>query len=190
MYKVFDSINQIIFASIKLDDNAVLVKSRLEIQKFNKQGIFLFIFISKEPYQSLIDWYSDHNLIEAAGGLVERDATYLWIFRNQKWDLPKGKVEKNESIKDAALREVKEECGLDNSLVIIKPITTTFHVYILEGIKFLKRTHWYLMNYSGDDILKPQIEEGITDAVWANHIDSDCYSKSSFGNISLVWKSK
>ena len=49
-------------------------------------------------------------IVEAAGGLVKRtDNKLLFIFRNNKWDLPKGGVEKKELIIDAAIREVTEE---------------------------------------------------------------------------------
>ena len=54
---------------------------------------------------------AEFELIVAAGGLVKKEESYLWIYRNNKWDLPKGKVEKNESVKSAAIREVVEECG-------------------------------------------------------------------------------
>ena len=41
--------------------------------------------------------------IEAAGGIVEHsNGSYLFIYRNDKWDLPKGKIEKSEIIIDAA----------------------------------------------------------------------------------------
>ena len=52
-------------------------------------------------------------LIEAAGGLVKNEnGDYLFIYRNDKWDLPKGKIEKDEKTKVAAVREVEEECGI------------------------------------------------------------------------------
>ena len=190
MYKVFDSTNQIIFASSKIDDKAVLIKNSSEIQKLNKDGIFLFIFITNQPLQTLLNWYSDHILIEAAGGLVKKEESYLWIYRNNKWDLPKGKVEKNESVKSAAIREVVEECGLDGSLTIVNPLYTSFHIYKEPKKKILKRTHWYLMNYLGDDKLVPQLEEGITKVVWANKLESNHYASLSFGNVSHVWYSK
>ena len=58
--------------------------------------------------------------VEAAGGLVKhQDGRFLFIYRNNKWDLPKGKLENNETYDYAALREVKEECGLDDHLAIL-----------------------------------------------------------------------
>src|SRR5690606_23008426 len=53
------------------------------------------------------------NVIKAAGGLVENSKSeYLFIKRLGKWDLPKGKVEEGEKMKEAAVREVEEECGI------------------------------------------------------------------------------
>jgi 8-oxo-dGTP pyrophosphatase MutT (NUDIX family) len=105
-------------------------------------------------------------LIQAAGGLVKNEnKAYLFIYRNNKWDLPKGKVEKEESNKEAAVREVEEECGIKVSELGDK-ICKTYHVYISRGDVVLKKTHWYKMGCKGQEKLKPQREEGITDARW------------------------
>src|SRR5687768_2564827 len=46
----------------------------------------------------------------AAGGLVQNEKEeLLMIYRKGKWDLPKGKLDKNEKLEDCALREVMEE---------------------------------------------------------------------------------
>ena len=51
--------------------------------------------------------------VEAAGGLVKNsNGAYLFIFRNKRWDLLKGKLQKNEIINEAAIREVVEETEL------------------------------------------------------------------------------
>ena len=69
------------------------------------------------------------KIVEAAGGLVKNsNGAYLFIFRNKRWDLPKGKVQKNEIINEAAIREVIEETGVKN-LRIKKSLPTTYHVY-------------------------------------------------------------
>ena len=105
-------------------------------------------------------------LIEAAGGLVKNDdGHYLFIYRHEKWDLPKGKIEKNEKVKVAAVREVEEECGITVSKLGDK-ICKTYHVYTSKGDVVLKKTHWFAMKYKGNEKLKPQLEEGITDVRW------------------------
>ena len=105
-------------------------------------------------------------LIEAAGGLVKNEKDeYLFIYRNGKWDLPKGKIEKEEEVKVAAVREVEEECGIKVSNIDEK-ICKTYHTYIMRGEVVLKKTHWFKMRCKRQDKLKPQKEEGITDARW------------------------
>jgi 8-oxo-dGTP pyrophosphatase MutT (NUDIX family) len=106
------------------------------------------------------------TLIEAAGGLVKNEKDeYLFIYRNNKWDLPKGKVEKEEAIKVAAVREVEEECGIIVSKLDEK-ICKTYHSFINRGEVVLKKTHWFNMRCKGQNKLKPQKEEGITDVRW------------------------
>lgn len=108
------------------------------------------------------------KLIEAAGGLVKNsDGTYLFIYRNNKWDLPKGKLEKSEKKKDAAVREVEEECGIKVAKLEDK-LCKTYHMYMWKDKTVLKKTHWYLMRHKGKAKLVPQIEEGITDVRWFN----------------------
>lgn len=105
-------------------------------------------------------------LIKAAGGLVQSEkGNYLFIFRNKKWDLPKGKVEKGEKMKQAALREVEEECGV-KILTNDEKLCKTYHIYELSGKVMLKKTNWYSMTVKGQPKLVPQKEEGITKADW------------------------
>jgi hypothetical protein len=74
-----------------------------------------------------------YKLIEAAGGLVlTKDKKTLFIFRREKWDLPKGKLEKGETPEIGAIREVEEECGLTN-LSVTKLLDTTYHTYTFNG---------------------------------------------------------
>ncbi len=106
------------------------------------------------------------TLVEAAGGLVTNEkGEYLFIYRNDKWDLPKGKIEKDEKVKEAAVREVEEECGIKISALREK-ICKTYHVYMSRGELVLKKTHWFKMDCTGVFKLKPQKEEGITDVRW------------------------
>ena len=104
--------------------------------------------------------------VGAAGGLVRHSSgKYLFIERKGKWDLPKGHIEKGESPEDCAVREVMEECGI-NGHYIVNELIPSYHTYSWEGISYLKKTHWFLMDYSGDMIYEPQTEEGITKVAW------------------------
>jgi len=120
---------------------------------------------------------------KAAGGVVINGKNEkLFIKRNGFWDLPKGHVEKNEKNRDAAIREVMEECGIEKP-VIIKKLVKTYHTYVLKKRIVLKPTKWYLMSYSGGKKTKPQKKEGITKVVWANKSEETEMVKNSFASI-------
>jgi len=106
------------------------------------------------------------TIIKAAGGLVTNaKGEFLFIFRNKKWDLPKGKVEKGEKIKATAVREVEEECGVKIEKREER-LCKTYHIYELGNKIILKRTSWYKMSVKGSPKLIPQTAEGITTASW------------------------
>ena len=130
-----------------------------------------FIIISPDPKALFQNVKKKLTIIKAAGGLVENSkGKFLFIFRNGKWDLPKGKVEKGEKLKVTAVREVEEECG-----VTIhkrgKRLCKTYHVYEISNKVILKRTNWYKMFVKGAPKLIPQVAEGITEAAWVNKED-------------------
>jgi ADP-ribose pyrophosphatase YjhB (NUDIX family) len=163
MYKVFIDNKAVIF---KINPNFKHnYLSKKEIWKninwllgSNMDGIIVEIKNDKSFWKL----FKDYKYIEAAGGLVEKDDKFLFIKRNGKWDIAKGKVEKNESIKKAAVREIEEECGL------IKPkikqhLINTWHTYEQNGTLYLKRTYWFwLKEGKKQSKLIPQGEEGIT----------------------------
>ena len=125
---------------------------------------------------------SEYKMIDAAGGIVYNNDKILLIFRNRKWDLPKGKVEKGESVEMAAIREVKEECGVDD-LEITARLQVTFHAYVVEGQNILKRTYWYRMHSNFKGNLVPQKIEGIEKVEWVSKDDLFKKLDSMFGNI-------
>ncbi|MGE4513534.1 NUDIX domain-containing protein [Chryseobacterium taeanense] len=136
------------------------------------------------------------RIIEAAGGIVNNpQGDILFIKRLGKWDLPKGKMEKGESREESAVREIEEETGLAN-VELVRFINTTYHIYVeRNGDKILKCTHWFEMNFNGEDTSKPQIEEGITEVAWKNtaQIEEEVFP-STFKNIKLIirefWNTK
>lgn len=132
--------------------------------------------------------FSKHySLVLAGGGLVRNEKDeILFIFRNGKWDLPKGKVEKTESIEVCAMREVQEECGLEN-LVLIKHLVDTYHTYQIGPNQKLKKTSWYRM-FSNDEKLIPQLEEGITKIKWVKESKLKKVLTNTYSSIPEVIK--
>ncbi len=129
---------------------------------------------------------SHFKTVEAAGGLVQNENDdWLFIHRNGMWDLPKGKLEKGESIEACAVREVVEECGIAEPS-IIRPLSTTYHTYIIKGQRILKPTYWYLMKSEDISELVPQTEEGITQVKWIPAHEAVELAKHSFGSIKQV----
>jgi len=124
--------------------------------------------------------------VSAAGGLVlNAKKEILFIYRSHKWDLPKGRIEKGETIEETAIREVEEECGISN-LKLIKPLLTTYHVYFQNGMK-LKETFWFVMTSEYTGKLTPQLEEGITEVVFKKEAAIKEALQNSYKNIELVY---
>ena len=135
------------------------------------------------------DFCANYKIIEAAGGLVFNDKNkILMIFRNGKWDLPKGKIELGELTKDAAIREVEEECGIDN-LQIDSKLINTYHTYNLNGVNILKKTYWFKMITSTNKSPKPQINEGITKVEWCDNIRVSICMRNTYATIKDVLNS-
>jgi 8-oxo-dGTP pyrophosphatase MutT (NUDIX family) len=125
---------------------------------------------------------------KAGGGLVyNQKGEVLFIFRNGKWDLPKGGIEKGEEIEDTAMREVEEETGV-GSLSITRKLQKTYHVFKRNGKYKLKVTHWFEMQSNFDGMPYPQENEGIEKAVWLNPEQVKEALKNSFENIKLLFE--
>lgn len=143
----------------------------------------VFVLVSDDTKSVFNAIKSKLRVIEAAGGLVKNEnGKYLFIYRHSRWDLPKGKLELKEKKKDAAVREVEEECGLKIKKLKEK-LTKTYHVYEIKGKPVLKISHWYAMEAKGNQKLTPQIEEGITDVKWFAKQDFSVIRANTFANI-------
>jgi ADP-ribose pyrophosphatase YjhB (NUDIX family) len=105
------------------------------------------------------------SYIEAAGGLIKKDDKYLFIYRLDRWDLPKGKLDKGETIEHAAIRECEEECAVKN-LTILKQLPSTFHIYPYKKNFAIKQSYWFSMQTDYNKPLIPQLEENITEVKW------------------------
>ncbi|NBW28605.1 MAG: NUDIX domain-containing protein [Flavobacteriaceae bacterium] len=125
---------------------------------------------------------------KAGGGLVyNKNGEVLFIFRNGKWDLPKGGSDKGEDIEDTAIREVEEETGV-KGLSITKKLQKTYHIFKRNGVYKLKITHWFEMHTSYDGIPIGQAEEGIEKVEWKNPEQIKEALKNSYENIKLLFE--
>lgn len=164
---IFDSsnrgynINEIIF--FNGDISILNIKNiTIKLEYLNK-----IVIISEDFESCFVSFLQQFVKLDAAGGVVHNsEGKVLMIYRNNRWDLPKGKLEPNEKIEQCAVREVMEECGItDISLGSLK--IKTMHIYPLRSVWHIKTTWWYNMT-SDCTTLTPQIEEGITQLEWVD----------------------
>jgi len=183
-----DTIDKTIEPFIHHDDavfidelNAHTVKSM--IHEMQQPKIHAGVFFHPDLKSLKKEFFKKFTLIKAGGGLVTNDNNeVLLIHRRGKWDLPKGKLDKGETIEECALREVIEETGL-KKISLEKPLQITYHTYH-EGTKFvLKESHWYSMKASGIQNLTPQTEEDITEIKWVKPGDLNNYYKEAFPSV-------
>ena len=125
---------------------------------------------------------SKYTMISAAGGIIQNNERILFIYKNKHWDLPKGKMESGESSETTAIREVKEECGI-NDVSLEGPHETTYYLFNNKGNTMLKKTEWFLMNTSEEGPFKGDENEGITDVKW---IDSDSWKSEKENSFASV----
>lgn len=128
------------------------------------------------------------KIIKAGGGLVQKEDKLLMIYRLMKWDLPKGKMDMGEKFKEAAQREVEEECNI--KIEMGDKICTTWHFYEkYDKTKVLKQTRWYSMNCLEDTEMKPQIEEDIEDVRWMSSTEVLDTFTNTYETIKFVFES-
>lgn len=193
MYKLFINENSVFFTDINLGVEGF---QTVWFQEIDFQKLWQQLAVSNAAKINIIcknlseDWKTfllNFEIREAAGGVVfNNQRELLWIYRFDKWDLPKGHIEQGESKEIAAIREVEEECGLNN-LSIVKELLTTFHVFEHKGKKILKKTYWFLMDCNLEAFdLKPQLEEGIEQVVFKDKSASKDCLNNTYQNIKIL----
>lgn len=198
MYKVFYLSKEIIF--IKSNNEIVVSSSDVIIEVknmdvlsvayqafINEDGIGKLIFVCFKNMNEVFKKFTSlFKNIEAAGGLVKNERNeLLMIFRLGKWDLPKGKIESDESPEMAAMREVNEETGM-NSLQIVQALESTYHIYYVSNKKFLKTTYWYEMDCRDQKIPTPQTAEGITMVEWLGESGVRTAMKNTYDSLLVL----
>ncbi len=194
MYKVFVNEKPLFLTNTieKETDFQLFLLESIDIEQ-------LIVKMFKNKIQKASLYYPDEKVIlkklkekipvaKAGGGLVyNKNGEVLFIFRNGKWDLPKGGIEKNEDIEHTAIREVEEETGV-SELKIVKKLQKTYHVFRRNGKFKLKITHWFEMTSSYEGTLTPQEKEGIEKAVWLKPEEIPVALKNSYENIKLLFE--
>ena len=163
-----------------------LIKNIDVVELLNKKKVKSIGVLSKNKKSVLTALKKKYPEIIAAGGkVINQNSEILFIYRNKKWDLPKGKSEKNENISQTALREVIEETGIKN-LTIVKPLEKTYHIFKKGSKHFLKSTYWFEMTSDYDGKFKPQKKEGISRVEWIDKETIGSILPKSYANIRLL----
>lgn len=194
MYKVFFNDRTVFFGD---DFSRAFKRNKGLFYKFNNfQELYdlIELFSSLRQIRNLYIFHTDmlllieefkacFTIVEAAGGLVfNEQGEFLVIRRRERWDLPKGKLDKGETFEQAALREVEEETGL-RGLVPVTPLISTYHVYPLGEERMLKKTRWFEMKYSGSSVPVLQESEEITDYRWVKPGFTDFVRTDTYSSI-------
>lgn len=192
MYKVFVGDKPIILTTVveKETDfkNYLLntVNMTKVIRKLNTTALKEVRLIHKNENKLIKKFLKKLPNVVAGGGKVYNDeGEILFIYRNDKWDLPKGKAERNETIEETAIREVTEETGVDG-LQISKPLEVTYHIFKRNGRYKIKITYWFEMKTSFSGKLYAQEEEGITKVAWLDSVQANEALENSYANIKLL----
>lgn len=201
MYEVFFNDRKITIAAkkeITLIKPAQVIdnlKNRNDIQswfvRFIKDNIEEAILLHPVPEHFFLNIFQPvFNPVPAAGGIVIRKNKLLFIFRNKKWDLPKGKIDAGELNRETALREVEEECGISGHK-ITRQLPSTFHIFQSpykksKGQWIFKETFWFEMAYSSIENGNPQLEENITEIRWIDRNKLDEILGNTYANLKSI----
>jgi 8-oxo-dGTP pyrophosphatase MutT (NUDIX family) len=196
MYKVFVNDKPLFLTNeiVKETDFQMFLLESIDIEQLivkmfsNKiQKAYLYYPDEKEMLKKLKEKIP---VQKAGGGLVyNQNGEVLFIFRNGKWDLPKGGIEKGEEIEYTALREVEEETGV-SKLLVTRKLQKTYHIFKRNGKYKLKITHWFEMTTTFEGTPQPQLEEGIEKVAWLNPAQIQQALKNSYENIKLLFEAE
>jgi len=153
------------------------------IDLLEKNNKLLAVVIEYPDVDILIgDFLNLFKVLSAAGALVTNEqGDYLMIHRLGFWDLPKGKIEKGESIRSAAVREIEEETGA-RDVMLKRYLLTTFHTYKIDKKRYLKKTYWYAATAPKQELVA-QAEENIEQAIWMSFDKIDVNQDPIYNNI-------
>ncbi|OKL41658.1 NUDIX hydrolase [Pontibacter flavimaris] len=154
----------------------------MEVKKLKKLNSLTLVADKKKKLSEHLK--DQFKIVKAAGGLVLKDGKILLIYRLGVWDLPKGKLEKKESVREGAMREVEEECNI--KVEVVEKLPKTWHSYAFKGKKILKKTSWFLMDCSDDNLMKPQAEEFIEEVRWMTPEEVEEVLPKAYTSIAFI----
>lgn len=154
----------------------------MEVKKLKK--LKSLTLLARKKKRLILHLKDQFRIVKAAGGLVVKDGMILMIYRLGMWDLPKGKLKKEEDPGVGALREVEEECSI--TVELGEELPSTWHSYAYNGNKILKKTSWYIMQCLDDSLMKPQAEESIEEVRWMTPQEALSVLDESYASIALV----
>jgi 8-oxo-dGTP pyrophosphatase MutT (NUDIX family) len=188
-YKVYFAGRPVIFShAVETSPSVATIVSKgkmdiVLIEEAINRGAKSVQVLCHDVQHSWSEFAAHFEFVQAAGGLVTNsDGKILFIYRLEKWDLPKGKVEAGEKVLDGAVREVEEECSLDQ-LKVECEFYETWHTYVQEGAAIIKSTRWFLMRYPGKARPRPQLQEGITEVVWLGKEELGMVRKNTYPSV-------
>ena len=198
MYRIFHGKHRIYLSNIESDIEKY--KPDFIFKKPKKEQIIEALKVSKKatkPLKILLlgnpDKILKRVILEfkykiAAGGIVESDAGKILLMKRLgKWDLPKGKLDRGETIEECALREIEEETGAAG-LTVKSSFAETYHTYYRNEKWIIKHTHWYIVKCTEDSKLSPQEEEDIEQVAWVDHATIDLLKIDTYPAIRKLLK--
>ncbi|MEO7175854.1 MAG: NUDIX domain-containing protein [Saprospiraceae bacterium] len=198
MYKIYINETPLLLASLNDLQGIVAIPDKVIVTPYLGKKKFLYNYIdmlektdrlqmvvlhTKDVEQLFADFKSIYSEIRAGGGLVVNpQGEILFIFRRGMWDLPKGKMDKGETISETAIREVYEETGLKKAK-LGQFLCDSYHCYKTKGgTRLLKFTSWFAMT-ANQAKLQPQALEDIEQAVWLSLSEFEQAKYKAFNNI-------
>lgn len=115
----------------------------------------------------------------SAGGIVVRgegpnaQVVLISVGSPPRWQLPKGLIDKGESPEAAALREVREEAGIEAELVKLLEKVEYWYQSTRDGqrVRYHKFVYFFLMKYVSGDVADHDRE--VNDAVWVSASEAE-----------------
>ncbi len=170
-----------------------VIKSKEDLEALLKPDSVLFdgktndciLVAFDEPSIVLEHFKKSLKLIFAGGGIIFNEQQQLLLIKRKGfYDLPKGKAEPGEKIRNTAIREVEEETNVKIETAAEQSFVT-YHVYLLKGEYCIKETHWFEMDAAlNQEFLIPQRDEGIEEVFWAETADLPIYKENAYP---LIW---